>query len=251
MKQFPILLMSAILANSAFGQTLIIEQTNIVSVCYEDTSISGEMLTQVSNEVVRMFVPTLPLIEITRSEGTLRHPHWINRCWLPDTTDHGIKMSNALTGTGTNLTLTIPKSFTDSFAESVEFCAAHAVELAKLDEFASLLVTNPISRMSVPQVKALFLTKEFAPYSISDNDALQAKEEYGRATFFRVPRQTVRYESIGPTGSARYLWASIPCLDSADVPSYERNVMYFPLIYYRDRWWLCTWPFEPGEQEWQ
>ena len=138
------------------------------------------------------------------------------------------------------LDIVVSQALSDEYLTIIDFMQDKVVEQTQADVFAHGIITNGFANLSLTDINALFLFKEWAPNAIPQADALLIAANHAQNEYFLPSLFGYHMENEGPN-NATYLWGMLPT---------SKSGLGIPIIYYQNQWRISWWFMETGEQQW-
>lgn len=203
--------------------------TNIVF-SYEDTNLTAEQKTIVSNNVHKLLAPVLPFSFLddygNNNLALALHKN-------PRTYDSPI--FNLATCENNILTLPITKEFSTELLGKQSLQTTHTNAFNTIAAFCNQLKNQNVTQLTNAEVDEQILLS--SSQMEEEEDSTQMKRafllRYVGATFYDVSLACYIKTTRGP-GSNEHLWAMVPVVQNGEI-------VYLPLIYYNNNWRISFW----------
>ena len=157
----------------------------------------------------------------------------------PDLPEDGI-LSNG------TFTIDVSYAFATNYQRHIESTAAYSNEIAAAYTFIESLSPTNLAIMSTNELLSMELWKQTPPGQtpIPQKRWAIAVRNYRANVYFPPPRAAFHVWDCGPTNNPPYLWCMVPIID------FQNDVSHRAMIFYQNRWYFSSWPFQQGEQQW-
>ena len=216
-----------------------------------DSQVSDDLWGSISNDLVKCLAPYTNNLELFSSSDNPSNT-WF---WLEYFTPYGgFAAINGLGprfpeyGTYSNgvFTIDVSYAFATNYQQHIEGISAYSNEIAAAYAFIESLAPTNLATMSTSALLSLDLWKEVPPgqHRPPEEDLDEDLEYYRSRRVFPPPRAAFHVWECGPTNNPPYLWCTVPRTNELG------RIFASMMIFYQNRWYFSSWPFQDGEQMW-
>ncbi len=215
-----------------------------------DSVIPAEVKQTIRDDFQRCLTPSASEIKLYHFDNDPTNHMSLAGFWKPYSAFYlinGLGPNMPSRGVFTNglFTLDVSYAFATNYQRHIESTSAYSNEIAAAYAFIESLSPTNLAVMSTNELQSLDLWKEVPPGQFPPDIDIGKSIAYCRnRRVFAPPRVAFHVWECGPNNNPPYLWCTVPSMDTLGHAS--ANMM----IYFQNRWWFSSWPFQRGGQQW-